>query len=77
MYRTTCTVVEYYGVLSAKKVYLPLAIVLHMVMDIVPGLYQRNAAPLWAVEVWAALWSVVIVFIAVQLYRKMKELPVN
>ena len=63
------TVIVFYGVYSARKRYLPLAILLHMLMDIFPALYQRGAAPLWAVEVWAALWTAVIACIAVRLYN--------
>ncbi len=65
------TVVVFYGVRSARKGYLPLAILLHMLVDTFPALYQRGAVPLWTVEVWAAFWTAVIVFIAVRLYRKM------
>ena len=65
------TVIVFYGVINAKKGCLPLAILLHMAMDAFPALYQKGAAPLWAVEVWAALWTGVIVFIAVRLYKKM------
>ena len=66
------TVIVYYGVCNAKKGHLPMAILLHMLMDTFPALYQRGVLPLWSVEVWAAVWTVVIVFIAVKLYRKMK-----
>lgn len=66
------TVIVYYGVVSEKKGFLPLAIVLHMAMDTFPALYQRGAVPLWSVELWAALWTGVIVFIAAKLYGKMK-----
>ena len=66
------TVVVYYGVCNAKKACLPIAILLHMLMDTFPALYQRTLVPLWSVEVWAALWTAIIVFIAVKLYRKMK-----
>ena len=66
------TVIVYYGVINAKKIYLPMAILLHMLMDTFPALYQRGLVPLWAVEVWAAVWTVVVVFIAVKLYGKMK-----
>ena len=65
------TVVVFYGVLSARKGYLPLAILLHMLMDTFPALYQRGVVPLWTVEVWAAFWTVAVVIIAVRLYRKM------
>ena len=66
------TVIIYYGVLNAKKNCLPSAIILHMLMDTFPALYQRSVVPLWAVEIWVALWAAVIVFVAVKLYRKMK-----
>ncbi len=67
------TVVVYYGVINAKKACLPMAILLHMLMDTFPALYQRGLVPLWAVEVWAAVWTVVVVFIAVRLYGKMES----
>jgi uncharacterized membrane protein YhfC len=66
------TVIVFYGVINAKKVFLPLAILLHMAMDTFPALYQRGAVPLWSVEIWAALWTAIVVFIAVRLYRRMK-----
>ena len=66
------TVVVYYGVVNAKKICLPMAIVLHMLADTFPALYQRSVVSLWAVEIWAALWTAIIVFIAMKLYRKMK-----
>lgn len=66
------TVVVYYGVCNANKACLPIAILLHMLMDTFPALYQRTLVPLWSVEVWGALWTAIIVFIAVKLYRKMK-----
>ena len=66
------TVIVYYGVINAKKACLPMAILLHMLMDTFPALYQRGLVPLWAVEVWAAVWTAIVVFIAVKLYGKMK-----
>ena len=65
------TVVVFYGVRCAGKGYLPLAILLHMLTDTFPALYQRGALPLWAVEVWAAFWAAAVVCIAVRLYGKM------
>lgn len=67
------TVVVYYGVVTATKSCLPVAIILHMLMDTFPALYQRSVVPLWTVELWAGVWTGVVVFIAVNLYRKMKE----
>ncbi len=65
------TVIVFYGVKNTKKGFLPLAILLHMLADTFPALYQRGAVRLWAVEVWGALWAAVIVFFAVGLYKKM------
>ena len=66
------TVIVFYGVVNAKSVCLPMAILLHMLMDTFPALYQRGLVPLWAVEVWAAVWTAIVVFIALKLYGKMK-----
>ena len=71
------TVIVYYGVISEKKGFLPLAILLHMLMDTFPALYQRGVVPLWSVEVWAAFWAAVTGFIAARLYQKMKERPIT
>ena len=65
------TVIVYYGVVNERRAYLPMAILLHMLMDTFPALYQRGVLPLWPVEVWGASWAGVIVFIAVRLYGKM------
>ena len=67
------TVIVFYGVVNARKGCLPLAILLHMLMDTFAALYQRGAVSLWISEVWAAFWAVVSAFIAVRLYRKMAE----
>ena len=64
------TVIVFYGVVNSKAIFLPSAILLHMLMDTFPALYQRGVVPLWSVEIWAALWTAIIVFIAVRLYRK-------
>ena len=66
------TVIVFYGVLRAEKGYLPLAILLHMLMDTFAALYQKGAVPIWTVEVWSALWTAVIGLLAVRLYRRMK-----
>ncbi len=69
------TVIVFYGVVNAKKGCLPLAILLHMLMDTFAALYQRGEVPLWSVEVWAALWTGVTLYIAAKLYAKMKAAP--
>ena len=71
------TVIVYYGAINTKKGCLPLAILLHMLMDTFPALYQRGVVPLWTVEVWGAFWAAVTGFIAARLYQKMKERPMR
>jgi uncharacterized membrane protein YhfC len=63
------TVIVYHGVIKAKRGFLLLAIILHMLMDAFPALYQRGIMPLWVVEVWGILWVVVTVLIAKRLYQ--------
>ena len=64
------SVVVFYSVVSAKKIYLLLAILLHMLMDLFAAFYQRGLLPLWAVEIWGALWAAITVVIAFKLYQK-------
>ena len=71
------TVIVYNGVINAKKGCLPLAILLHMLMDAFPALYQRGVVPLWTVEVWGAFWAAAVGFIAAGFYGKMKERPLR
>lgn len=66
------TVIVFHGVVNSKAVFLPLAILLHMLMDTFPALYQRGVLPLWSVEVWAALCTAIVVLIAFKLYRRME-----
>ncbi|MBR5721148.1 MAG: YhfC family intramembrane metalloprotease [Clostridia bacterium] len=66
------SVIVVYGVINAKRIYLPLAILLHMLADTFPALYQRGVVPLWSVEIWAVFWTCVTLFAAIMLYRKMK-----
>jgi uncharacterized membrane protein YhfC len=67
------TVIVYYGIINEKKICLPLAVLLHMLTDIFPALYQRGAVQLWTAEIWVAVWTAATGFIAVKLYRKMKD----
>ncbi len=62
------TVIIYYGIIRAKKICLPAAVLLHMLMDLFAASYQRGVVPLWSVEVWAALVGVGVFVIAVKLY---------
>ncbi len=67
------TVIVYHGVVNEEKACLPAAILLHMLMDTFPALYQRGLVPLWSVEVWAAYWTGAVGYISVKLYVKMKN----
>ena len=67
------TVIVYDGVINEKKSRLPAAILLHMLMDTFPALYQRGVVPLWSVELWGVLWTAVTVSIAARLYRRMRD----
>ena len=64
------SVVVFYGVVNSKKAYLPLAIILHMLMDSFPALYQRGLVPLWSVELWVAFCVAAIGVFTFRLYRK-------
>ena len=66
------TVIVFYGVVNSKKGFLPLAVLLHMLMDTFPALYQKNVVPLWSVEIWAALSTGIVVLTATRLYRILK-----
>lgn len=68
------TIIVYYGVVNAKKLCLPAAILLHMLADTFPALYQRGILPLWAVEIWIAFWTLMIMLIAAKLYKRMSEI---
>lgn len=68
------TVIVYYGVVNAKKLCLPAAILLHMLADTFPALYQRGIMPLWAVEIWIVFWTLMIMLIAAKLYKRMSEI---
>ncbi|MCH3986430.1 MAG: YhfC family intramembrane metalloprotease [Lachnospiraceae bacterium] len=68
------TVIVYYGIVNAKKLCLPAAILLHMLADTFPALYQRGILPLWTVEIWAAFWTLMIMLIAAKLYKRMSEI---
>lgn len=68
------TVIVYYGVVNAKKLCLPAAILLHMLADTFPALYQRGILPLWAVEIWIVFWTLMIMLIAAKLYKRMSEI---
>lgn len=64
------TVVVFYGVRKKERKYLLLAILLHMVVDTFPALYQRNVVSIWVCELWVVAWTAVIFLVARKLYIK-------
>lgn len=64
------SVIVFYGVINSKRAFLSVAILLHMLMDTFPALYQRGLVPLWSVELWAAGCVAAIGFFTLRLYRK-------
>ena len=65
------SVIVFNGISREKKAFLPMAIILHMLMDTAPAMYQRGLLPLWVVELVAAFWVAVIALIARRLYRSL------
>lgn len=65
------SVIVFYSVFRGKKAFLPMAIILHMLMDTAPAMYQRGILPLWVVELVAAFWVALIALIARRLYRSL------
>ena len=65
------SVIVFYGVFRGKKAFLPMAIILHMLMDTAPAMYQRGILPLWVVELVTAFWVALIALIARRLYRSL------
>ena len=67
---TGLTVIVYDGAVNGRRTALPAAVLLHMLMDTFPAMYQRGLVPLWSVEVWEAFWTVTVLLIAKGAYRK-------
>lgn len=65
------TVVVAYGVTSGQRKYLPLAILAHAGVDLLPALYQRGAVTMLVTEAWLCVWAVLLAIWARKLYQKM------
>lgn len=65
------TVIVYKSV-TGKKKWLFLAVILHMMVDLFPAMYQRSLVPLFLSELWCALWAIIIAFITMKLYQRIK-----
>lgn len=66
----TLTVVVAYGITSGQRKYLPLAVLAHAGVDLLPALQQRGVVPMQATEVWLWVWAVLLVIWARKLYQK-------
>lgn len=63
-----------YGVIRGKsRVYLPLAILGHAIVDIFAALYQRGAVSLLLCEGWLLIWAALLAVWAVKLYKRLGE----
>lgn len=65
------TVVVAYGIVKKQKRYLPLAILTHAGVDLLPVLYQRGAVTMLATEIWLFFWAILLMIWAKKLYQKM------
>lgn len=62
------TLMVYHGVCSRKKKYLFLAVLFHMLVDVLPALYQRGVVGLALTEVWLGIGCVALCFTAYRYY---------
>lgn len=69
------TVIVAYGIERSQKKYLLAAIISHAVLDIFPGLYQRGAVSLVAMEIWLAVCAVPLTVWSIKLYKKFGKEP--
>ena len=61
---------------NAKKLWLyPVAIWLHAMADIPATLYQARILPLWQAELYIGVFAVVVLFLAIRLYKKTGDAP--
>lgn len=68
------TIVVGYGVVMGKsRLYLPLAILGHAIVDVFAALYQRGAVGAAVTEIWLLIWAVLLAVWAVKLYKRLGE----
>lgn len=65
------TIIVAYGIIKNRKLYLPLAVLAHAAVDVLPALSQRGAVGIWAVEAWICVCAVLLTIWCRKLYRKM------
>ena len=69
---TALTVMVFYGVQNHEKKYLVKAIICHMIVDVLPALYQRGVVNFVQTEIWVGVSCVVLCIFAYRLYKKLK-----
>ncbi|MDD7113993.1 MAG: YhfC family glutamic-type intramembrane protease [Lachnospiraceae bacterium] len=65
------TVMVFYGVQNHEKKYLLKAVVCHMLLDVLPALYQRNVVGLIPTEVYLGACCVILCIFAHKLYKNL------
>ena len=72
------TLVVAYGLDTGRtRLYLPLAILAHALLDLLPAMYQRGAVSMLLCEGWVLLWAVLLAVWAVRLYKKLNTSPAD
>lgn len=71
------TLIVFYGVRNRKKVYLLLAVISHMILDVLPALSQRGVVSLLLTELWLGICCVLLCVWAHRLYNKLWKQPEN
>ncbi len=72
------TLVVAYGLDTGRtRLYLPLAILAHALLDLLPAMYQRGAVSMLLCEGWVLLWAVLLAVWAVRLYKKLSTSPAD
>ncbi len=72
------TLVVAYGLDRGKsRLYLPMAVLAHALLDVFPALYQRGAVGAAASEIWLLFWAALLGAWAVKLYKRLSTSPAN
>lgn len=67
-----------YGVSTGKsRLYLPLAILAHAMVDVFPALSQRGVVGPMVTEAWLLIWTALLGVWAARLYKRLSTSPAN
>lgn len=67
------TVIVAYSIEKSQIKYLFFAVISHMILDIFPGLYQRGAVDIFAMETWIAVCAIMLIVWSIKLYKNMQR----